>query len=146
MLRRAERTRRRLFSVPFATAIACIGINNGLTVFISKRSVVSAALPTFFQSLWAIFYIIAGIMILIGIGMGARNIEAAGCIAFCGGSLINALAVADVLGWTSWNSICVLLLFSIFSFIRAMNIMQGKVLVLLKVVNGDGDDFSSTPR
>jgi peptidoglycan/LPS O-acetylase OafA/YrhL len=131
-------TLRRLTDVPFASLVAVLGINSAVTLFVAPgRSSAASALISPIGYAWATLYGIGGLLILAGIANRRANVEAAGCIAFAGGALINAMTTLAVYRWAAWNLALLLLLFSAAAITRTRHLIHGRVLVL---VNIDGRD------
>lgn len=123
---------RRLLSYPFAVALALIGINSAVTLIVAPgRSPVHQLLAPW-DDVAAGIYGLGGLLILIGIAFLRADFEAAGCIAFAGGALINAVVWMWIAGWTAWNTILVLLMFAAAALIRARHITTGRVLILVE--------------
>jgi len=121
----------RLLSYPFAVALALIGINSSITLIVNPgRSPVHQLLAPW-DDIAAGVYGIGGLLIIIGIAFLRADFEAAGCIAFAGGALINAVVWMWIAGWTAWNTIAVLVMFAAAALIRARHITTGRVLLLV---------------
>jgi hypothetical protein len=121
----------RLLSYPFAVALALIGINSSITLIVNPgRSPVHQLLAPW-DVIAAGIYGIGGLLIIVGIAFLRADFEAGGCIAFAGGALINAVVWMWIAGWTAWNTIAVLLMFSAAALIRARHITTGRVLLLV---------------
>src|SRR6266576_742205 len=89
----------RLWSVPFATAIGCLGINSAVMSLLYPHSNPIHDLAAPLDAVWALFYLAGGLMILGGIATTRSDVEASGCIAFSAGAIVNALVRVAVLGW-----------------------------------------------
>jgi hypothetical protein len=129
---RLRLVRRRLTAAPFATLIAAVGLNSAANLFINPQRVPAHALLSPYDYLWAVLYGVGGLLMLAGLAGRRANLEAAGCVAFAGGSAISALAWAIVGRWPAWNTVAVLGLFAAAALIRAVHIAQGRVLVLVE--------------
>lgn len=125
---------RRLAAVPFAVLLALLGVNSAVILLIDPNRSVVHALTTPWDYVWAAQYGLGGAAIIAGIGFGVARLEAAGCVAFAGGTLIQSFVTALVLGWSAWNSVLVLVLFTGGASIRAWHIAQGKTLILTRRV------------
>lgn len=130
-LTRLRRIRRRYTDVPFASVLALLGVNAGITALLRPELQPARQLAQPWDTVWLVMYSLGGLMILIGIGTRLANVEAAGCLAFGGGALIAAIATAVVIGTRGWNSTVILLLFCSAATTRAWHLVHGLVLVLV---------------
>lgn len=127
---------RRLSAAPFASIIALIGVNSAVTLFIQPNRVPTHALLAPYDYLWAALYGLGGLSMLVGIAGRWANLETAGCIAFAGGSLISAVTWAAVGRAAAWNTVLLLVLFTVAALIRARYVAQGRIVVLVEPVDG----------
>jgi protein-S-isoprenylcysteine O-methyltransferase Ste14 len=87
------------------------------------------------DSVWAAAYLLGGLLLFLGIGRRRVNVEAAGCILFVTGVVIEALAFLSLLGWTkttSWLTVALLLVFGAAAAARLWQIVTGRHHVLVK--------------
>jgi hypothetical protein len=142
-VRAVRRIRRRLTDVPFATVVAALGINNGVTYVLHPgRQPAHQLLPPL-DVLWVCLYAAGGLLILAGVTTARANVEAGGCVAYAGGAAVSALANAVVLGFAAWNTVLILAVFAAAALVRAWHLARGRVLVLLDA--GTRDDLSRRP-
>jgi hypothetical protein len=127
--------RRRLTAVPFATAIALVGVNGAVNLFTQPQRTPAHNLLSPWDDVWAVLYGIGGLLILAGIATAKANIEAAGCMAFAGGSRISAVASAVVLRWPAWNQVAILTLFTAAALTRVIHLAQGRQLILVQLAD-----------
>jgi hypothetical protein len=128
---------RRLSVVPFAAALGLVGINSAVSLLLYPERSPIHELAAPFDYAWAVIYSLGGLMMLAGIATARIDVETAGCVAFGGGAIINAVAWAAVMGWSAWNTVLILTIFAIASLIRGWHVSKGRVLILVET---DGDD------
>jgi hypothetical protein len=126
----------RLNAVPFATAIGLVGVNSAVNLLLYPQRSSIHALASPWDYAWAGIYGAGGLMIVTGISVARMDVEAAGCVAFGGGAIINAVVVAAIAGWASWNVVLILSVFAWASLARGWHITQGRVLILVEVKDG----------
>lgn len=129
---RLRKVRRRFTDVPFAVALAYVGINSAISYFVAPARQPAHLLPSPLDYLWVAMYGAGGLLILTGIGTARSNLEAAGCFGFGGGAAVSAVANGVVNGLhDSWNTVLTLALFTGAALVRAHHLSRGRVLVLL---------------
>lgn len=121
--------------MPFATVLACLGVNAAITFFIHPNQQAAALLAPPLDYAWITLYGLGGTLILVGIAFGLTNVETAGCLAFGFGAAVSALTTAVVAHWAAWNTIVILVLFTGAALTRARHLWSGRVLVLLSVAD-----------
>lgn len=119
---------RRYQETPFATAFGILAVNSALNLFLAPERAPAHALVKPMDYLWAGFYGLGGLLLLLGIGARLANVEAAGCVAFAGGALVNA--VAFVVVFHSWSSAFALLAFAWAAGVRTRHLARGQILIL----------------
>jgi hypothetical protein len=128
---------RRLSVVPFAAALGLVGVNSAVSLLLYPERSPIHELAAPFDYAWAVIYGLGGLMMLAGIATARIDVEAAGCVAFGGGAIINAVTWAAIMGWSAWNAVAILVVFAVAALIRGQHVAKGRVLVLVET---DGDD------
>ena len=124
---------KRLGAYPFAVVLAFLAINSTINLVVNPRSNPVHQLLSPWDYITAGLYGVGGLLIIIGIAFNRTDAETAGCIAFGGGALINALVWAAIVGWSAWNTVLILVVFAVASLLRAWHIASGRILVLVQV-------------
>lgn len=121
----------RAYGRAFAMLVAALAVNSSLNIFIAPNRSVVSGLPGPLPYVWAVQYGMGGLMLAGGIMANRLNLEAAGCVAFVGGALVNTVAVMFGLGWHAWNVVLILVMFVAAATARLTALVQHRVLVLL---------------
>ena len=120
---------------PFASALAILAITAGLRAFITPESLPLHAVIGSLSLVWGIVYGTGGLFIIYGMGTFRPKFEAAGCVLFGGGALVQALVTLAFIGGspflTGW-SVFSLLIFATAGFMRSRHLTRGEQLVWVK--------------
>lgn len=145
---------RRLNVLPFEVLIAqLVVVSGGLALFHVGgigQDVLSTLLPGWLTTTLNALYLLTGLAMFVGIGMGRSDIEVAGLIGVASGAVIRGLALA----WFAWDApgvrslILVGFIFDVFIVvacaIRLTHLFQRKSVILAEL--RDRVDRRATPR
>lgn len=97
---RTHRVARRFGALSFEALIAFFAILAGISQLFgtSPDGFVEQATSGPWNEIWAASYVIAGIIVLLGVGSGSVALEGAGVTWLAGGILINAVAIVVIAG------------------------------------------------
>lgn len=129
--------------LPFEALIAALAAISGLLGLVNiggiAKDPLDVALGIGLTSMFQVAYMVAGVCILIGLGLNKVNIEAGGLVLLISGTVVRFLAVLYVVGFNSLVGVTLVfyVLINAASVARLWTLYQGKVTVLLKVTNAD---------
>lgn len=124
--------------------IAFVAIINIVSFFLYPERNPIHLLVAPVDTLWAISYALAGVLILVGIGKERANIEAAGLMLLISGALIQVLVFAAVGSVRSlagtWFTILNLLLLAVFASGRVWQILKTSRFIVADIRRGERQD------
>jgi hypothetical protein len=135
----------RLWAGAFTSWIGCVAAINVISFFLYPGLSPIHDLIAPWDTLWAVTYGLAGILIFIGIGWERGNAEAAGIILLIGGALVQVLvfsAAGSVRSLTgTWFTVTNLSLLAIFASGRLWELLKAsKFLIEDERFNGQPDE------
>lgn len=119
---------------PFATALALLAISGGVRAMVDPNALPVEAELGMWSYVWGALFAGGGLAMLYGMTFLKPRWEAAGCVAFAGGSWVEALAffAALPIGFVSIYSVVNLGLFGVFALVRAKRIRDGEHLIWIR--------------
>lgn len=133
--RRNKEFLRSILRTPLASAWAAIAIIGGTRGLFDPGFNPVHNLLHGWDIVWAVMFLFAGMLMLLGCGLRLSNIEAAGTILFVGGIFVQALSYMAFLNFTfatGWVTVLTLLIIGVLGFIRAIHLLRGDSLVWVK--------------
>jgi hypothetical protein len=108
---------------PFAAALSILAIMTGVHTIIFPETTFIDGLLGWLVYVWAVMFAFGGFFILYGAGTLNNKWEAAGCILFLGGSVVEAIALLGEFGYDALFTVIILINFSIASFLRVRQLL-----------------------
>jgi len=125
---------RNIGRTPFATALAFLAMLTGIRGVSEPESLPLVRVIGWVGYVWAVVYFLGGAFIAYGMGSLRAKYEAAGCVLFAGGALVQAAITVFFLGaspfLTLWSVIS-LAIFGLAGIARARHLVRGEHLVWL---------------
>ncbi len=123
---------RNVVNAPFAAALAFLAVQSGIRGLIDPHSLPLLAIIGWVAYVWAIVYTAGGLFLVYGMGSLKAKFEAAGCVLFGGGALVQAFVTAFFIGrnpFLSYWSVSALVVFGIAGVLRATHLVKGQRLL-----------------
>ena len=127
---------RNLGGEPFAAALGFLAAQSGLRGIFDPSTLPLLAIIGWVAYVWAVVYMVGGLVLLYGIGSTRVRYEAAGSILFGGGALVQAAVTALFVGrnpFLTYWSVIALFIFGIAGLYRATRILRGQRLMWVKL-------------
>jgi len=125
-----------LTRTPFATALAVLAMLSGLRGVIEPESLPMVAVIGVLGYVWAAVYFAGGFLMAVGMATARSKYEAAGCVLFSGGVLVQAFITLFFLGATPFLtvwSVISLIVFGLAGLLRVRHLVRGERLIWLGV-------------
>lgn len=113
----------------FAAALAALAMLTGVRGVVEPESLPLVAVIGWIGYVWAVVYFFGGAFMAVGLGTARAKYEAAGCVLFAGGTLVQGAITPFFLGaspfLTIW-SVIALVLFGIAGLAHAKRLTRGE--------------------